>query len=143
MRCQSVFLLIALIGMPTLAGCANARYVQVDRETGVIAMPANTNCFPTFYRSHAEALMREKCPAGYEVVHEEEFVVGQEAHTHSETESHPPPTVSLGGVASVALPVGPNEERTRETTKYENVTEWRIYYRAKPPGPPVPPAPRS
>jgi hypothetical protein len=138
MHRQTAFLLVVLIGLASLSGCANARYVQVDQETGVVAMPANTNCWPTYYRDHAEALMRQKCPNGYEVVCEEESVVGQVAHTHTESETRPPPSVSIGGVASVAVPLGNTEERTRETTNVDNVTEWRIYYHARQPGPPAP-----
>ena len=138
MRCPNAFLLVALIGLASLTGCANARYVQVDRDSGIVSMPANTNCWPTYYRDHAEALIRQKCPAGYEVVGEEEAVVGQVAHTHSETESRPPPAIGIG---PLAVPLGKGEERTRETTNYDNVTEWRIYYRAKQPGPPGPLAP--
>jgi hypothetical protein len=138
MRWQAAFLLVALMGVPSLSGCANARYLQVDQNTGVVAMPANTNCWPTYYRDHAEALIRQQCPGGYEVVHEEESVVGQVAHTHTDSETRPPPTVNLGGVVGVAVPLGNTEERTRETTNFENVTEWRIYYRAKQPGPPAP-----
>ena len=91
MRWRAAFLLLGLIGPASLTGCANARYLQVDHDTGVIAMPENTNCWPTYYRDHALALMRQQCPNGYEVVHEEESVVGQVAHTHTETESRPPP----------------------------------------------------
>ena len=143
MRWRAAFLLLGLIGPASLTGCANARYLQVDHDTWVIAMPENTNCWPTYYRDHALALMRQQCPNGYEVVHEEESVVGQVAHTHTETESRPPPALSIGGVASVAVPLGNTEEKTRETTNYENVTEWRIYYRAKPPGPPAPRSPEK
>jgi len=166
MRSQNAFLLVALVGLASLTGCANARYVQVDQGSGVVSMPANTNCWPTYYRDHAEALIRQKCPSGYEVVGEEEAVVGQVAHTHTESETRPPPTLNFGGVqsdanregrnehgaaafAGVAVPLGKTEETTRQTTNYQNVTEWRIYYRAKSPGPPSPlaasgpPSPRS
>ena len=94
--------------------------------------------------------MRQKCPNGYEVVHEDEAVVGQVEHTHTETETRPPPVLGVGGdpramarasrwhVRRLGVPLGKTEETTRQTTNYENVTEWRIYYRAKQPGPPGP-----
>ena len=158
MRRQKAFLLVALIGLASLTGCANARYVQVDQDTGVVAMPANTNCWPNYYRDHAETLMRQKCPNGYEVVGEEEAVVGQVAHTHTDTETSHSPTLNLGGVqsdtnkegksehgsaafAGLAVPLGKTEETSRQTTNYQNVTEWRIYYRAKSLGPPAPSGP--
>ncbi len=158
MRRQNAFLLVASIGLSALTGCANARYVKTDQGSGVVAMPSNTNCWPTYYRDHAEALIRQKCPNGYEVVGEEEAVVGQVAHTHTETETTPSPTLNLGGgkteinkdgnsehgsgaFAGVAVPLGKTEEKSRQTTNYQDVTEWRIYYRAKSPGPPAPAGP--
>jgi hypothetical protein len=158
MRRRNALLLVALFGVACLTGCANARYVQVDQNSGVGSMPANTNCWPNYYRDHAEALMRQKCPAGYEVVREEESVVGQVAHTHTESDTHAPPTLGIGGVqtdtnkegrsehsssgfAGIAVPLGQTHETTRQTTNYDNVTEWRIYYRAKTPGPPPPNGP--
>jgi hypothetical protein len=154
MRRHDAFLLVSLLGMAALTGCANARYVQVDRDSGVVSMPANTNCWPTYYRDHAEALMRQKCPSGYEVVREEEEVVGQTAHTNTHTDTNPSPTLNFGGVqsdsnregknehgsssfAGIAVPLGPTHENSRQTTNYQNVTEWRIYYRAKSPSPPA------
>jgi hypothetical protein len=156
MRQQNAFLLVALSGLAALAGCANARYVQTDQGSGVVAMPANTNCWPTYYRDHAEALIRQKCPAGYEVVCEKEEVVGQVAHTHTETETNPSPTLNFGGgktegnsergsstFAGVAVPLGKTEEKSRQTTNTQDVSEWRIYYRAKSPGPPAPGGPAA
>jgi hypothetical protein len=155
MRRQNTILFVALIGLAALTGCANARYVKTDQGAGVVAMPANTNCWPTYYRDHADALIRQKCPSGYEVVYEEEAVVGQVAHTHTETETTPSPTLNFGGgktetnregnsehgsgaFAGLAVPLGKTEEKSRQTTNTQDVTEWRIYYRAKSPGPPAP-----
>ena len=136
MRRQNAFLLVASIGLSVLTGCANARYVKTDQYSGVVAMPSNTNCWPTYYRDHAEALMRQKCPNGYEVVAEEEAVVGQVANTHTETETTPSPTLNFGGskteinkdgnsehgsgaFAGVAVPLGKTEEKSRQTTNYQ------------------------
>jgi hypothetical protein len=158
MRQQSAFLLVTLIGLAAFAGCANARYVTTDTDAGVVAMPANTNCWPNYYRDHAEALIRQKCPNGYEVVCEEEAVVGQTVHTHTDTETTPSPTLNFGGVktetnkngtsehgsgafAGLAVPLGKTEEKSRQTTNTQDVTEWHIHYRAKRPGPPAPVGP--
>jgi hypothetical protein len=143
MCARTAFLLVALTGLSSLVGCANARMVKSERDSGVVALPANTNSWPNYYRDHAEALMRQKFPNGYEVVAEEEEVVGQTAHTHTETETNPSPTLNLGGTksnafAGVAVPLGSTEEKTQQTTKYENVTEWRIHFRAKSPTAPPP-----
>ena len=74
-------------------------------------------------------------------------MVGQSAHTDSRTETRPPPTLNFGGVetsggkktdshrsstfAGIALPLGPTERETDQTTRYTAVTEWWIHYRAR------------
>ena len=61
-----------------LGGCASARYVAVDADGGIVAIPNNTNCWPTYNRKAAEELMRQKCPQGYVIDREGEAVVGDE-----------------------------------------------------------------
>jgi hypothetical protein len=151
---RNVPYLIMLLGITSWIGCANARYVQVDQNAGVVSIPANTNTWPNYYRDHAEALMRQKCPQGYEVVYEEEAVVNQVAHTHTDTQTQAPPVLGLGGVqtdgkkdsksgsfAGLAVPLGSGHETSQQTTNYDNVAEWRIHYRAKQPTQPGQPAP--
>jgi hypothetical protein len=154
MRRQNAILLVALMGFAALTGCANARYVKTDQGSGVVAMPANTNTWPNYYRDHAEALIRQKCPAGYEVVYEEEAVVGQVTDTHTDTKTDQAPTLNLGGLkgdsgkdgksssvfAGVGVPLGQTREKTDQTTNSRDLTEWRIYYRAKSASPPAPAA---
>jgi hypothetical protein len=65
---------LVLIGS---SGCGNARYIVQDSYGGVVAIPANTNSWPTNYRDEAEKLMKKKCPLGYVIDREEEVVVGQ------------------------------------------------------------------
>jgi hypothetical protein len=144
MRQHAGLLLVALIAVVGLTGCAKARFIETSPGCGVVAIPANTNTWPNYYRDQAEALIRQKCPNGYEIVGEGEAVTGQVAHTDSHTESRPPPTLSFGGeadsgkkgdrsasFAGLAIPLGKTQETTNQTTQYSNVTEWRISYRAK------------
>lgn len=142
-----LFLLLAL-GPAVLAGCSSARYVYVDKEGGVVAIPRNSNAWPGYHRDRAEELIRRRCPGGYEIVKEEEVVTGQVVRTDSLTDVHEAPAVVVGGVegqavtrdkraaysetfSNVAVPLGPTQQLTRQTTQASDVTEWRIYYRAK------------
>ena len=54
----------------------SVRYVYQDRDFGVIGMPENTNRWPTYYHRHAEKMMGEHFPAGYEIVRAEEVTEG-------------------------------------------------------------------
>ena len=144
-KCVLGALAVALLG---LTGCAAPRFVQVNAEGGVVALPSNTNHWPTYYRDKAEAMMRQKCPNGYEVVHEAEAVVGQVTHTHAQTDTQQAPTLLVGGGSGTAektrrgerhadsfggfaLPLGETQQTTQASTTSQNITEWRIQYRAK------------
>jgi hypothetical protein len=132
-----------LLVLPCLGGCQSARFIAMDRQGGVIALPENSNVWPTYYRDKAAAMMREKCPTGYEIVREGEVVTGQVAHTETTSNTTPPPALVLGGDTKsngksqsdgfgvVAIPMGETEQHTQQTTRYTDVKEWRIHYRAK------------
>jgi hypothetical protein len=130
-------------------GCGSARFVQVDGDGGVVAIRNNSNVWPTYYRDKADALIRQRCPAGYEIVREEEIVTGQVADTDTQSNTRQSPTLLLGGTDSdrtksnrgdyrsealgaIAIPTGETEQTTHQTTHYRDVTEWRISYRKKP-----------
>jgi hypothetical protein len=126
----SMFALLATVSL-LASGCASARWVQCGADGGVVAMPSNT----TQNREKALALIREKCP-DFEIVHEEEVVVGQTAHTNTETDVNGPGSIVVGGGkkgarAGIAVPLGPTQRTTVQTTSYEDITEWRITYRPR------------
>jgi hypothetical protein len=78
-----VTMILPLLGLGTL-GCAGGpevRYVYQDGHSGVIGMPENTSRWPTFYRKHAEELMTQHFPEGYEIVRAEEVVEGSRTLT--------------------------------------------------------------
>jgi hypothetical protein len=106
-----------------VCGCNNARMVRWDGATGVVAIPNNDNSWPAHNREHAEELMKERCPRGYQIVSEEEVVVGQVQHTHVNTDRTGDPTLA-------ALHIAPVSTRTNETTTTEDKKEWRITFRA-------------
>jgi hypothetical protein len=126
MRRPLAMFFLSWLGLMGLSGCGTARLVQVDQGGGVVAIPANTNAWPTNYRKQAEELMRQQCPAGYEIVSEREEVVGHVETTDTETQA--PPRAEFVGVS---VPLDNSPERTKQTTHVQDVTEWRIYFRHK------------
>jgi hypothetical protein len=125
--------------LATLTGCVSpARYVAVDGNSGVVAMPDNSDSWPCYNRRHAEELMKKKFPEGYVIDKEEEVVVGQTQFTNRNQQT-------TGNPLLAALYVAPVVDETHETTTYHDQKEWRIYFRkANAPAPvPVPTSPQS
>ena len=148
MRWRTCMLALFLGNAALSSGCCAARTVLTRPDGGVVAIPNNSNAWPWYHRDKALALIKQQCPNGYEIVHEDEVVTGQVAHTNSNTSTNQTPAVVLGGAngnsstrngssrtsdtfAAVALPVGETQQQTVQTTQYRDVTEWRITYRAK------------
>jgi hypothetical protein len=104
-----------------VCGCNSARLVRWDGATGVVAIPTNDDSWPTHNREHAEALMKQQCPRGYQIVSEEEVVVGQVQHTHTNVDRTGDPTLA-------ALHIAPVSTKTNETTTVEDKKEWRITF---------------
>lgn len=114
--------LLLLLGALLLTGCA-ARQVLKEPDYGVVAIPSNSNSWPTHYRDKATQLMEEHFPQGYEIVREEEYVVGQTT-THNEEQDH-----NEIEVVKDILKVGSTD--TRSTTTTHDNTEYRIHYRRR------------
>jgi hypothetical protein len=102
-----------------LSGCNGARFVAKDQFGGVVAIPANTDEWPTHYRAKAEELMRKQCPEGYVIDHEEEAVIGQTTTNRQQTD-----TSSVGSVI-----VGNKVQQTES----HDLREWRITFHRKGP----------
>ena len=123
-------------------GCSHARLVEIHSDGGgVFAVPDNTNSWPNYNHKHAEELMARQCPQGYVIDRESEIVVGQVAHTDTETEQHKVPVLTSIGLAPAKL-------ETQQTTSYVDQKEWRIWFHPKGampslngPGDPPPPNP--
>jgi len=66
-----------LLGLLVLAsgGCAGVHFVSRTPDGGILAIPNDSNQWPTYYRSQAERLMRRTCPNGYAIDREEVVVV--------------------------------------------------------------------
>jgi hypothetical protein len=144
---SSLAVLLAVVAVVSVGGCAKARMVEVTQDGGVVAIPSNTNRWPNYYRNQAEELMKQKCPDGFEIVEEEEFVTGQVAHTESRTKTQEAPSLDLAALqrdthaeeqgsaslAGLSIPLGRTDAQTDATTNYRDVTEYRIRFRPKTP----------
>jgi len=119
----AMWLAVALQG----SGCVGARLVELSADGGVVAIPTNTNCWPTYFHKAAEELMQKQCPEGYVIDHEQEAVVGH--HTTENTVGN------NNSLASAVFGLG-QETKTVESRDYY---EWHIYFRRKG-APPVGPS---
>lgn len=107
-----------------VTGCSSARYVSLESNGGVVAIPRNTNSWPDYNRKNAEALMKEKCPEGYVIDREGEVVIGTTEYTDVTTETK-------GDALLAAMKISPVEENRSEKTYRTDQTEWRISFRAQ------------
>jgi hypothetical protein len=109
-----------ILGMAALAaglsGCASpARYIEKSGDSGVVAIPANTNVWPTYYQTEAMAKIRAHVGPNFEIVEEREVATGKT-------------TVNNEQVNNDKLL---NKQTINNLTTTQDVTEWRIAYRKK------------
>lgn len=106
------------------AGCASttARPILRERDGGIVAIPDNSDRFPDYNRSQALDLIEEHVGKQFEIVREEEFVLGPV--TTSETTSTKRP------VWSWFIPWRLSESASSSSTNTtRNQTEYRLQYR--------------
>jgi hypothetical protein len=119
----------AVLLLVSVSGCGSARMIQSVPDGGVVAIPSNTNSWPCKYRDHADKLMAMKCPNGYDVVREEEVVVGVKTTT-AEVSNR---------VAQAGYKDNPEQTTTSVVTTTRPQKEYRITFRSRQPAPlPVP-----
>src|SRR5262249_27995331 len=120
-------LIFGSILLVTLSGCGDARFVAQDQFGGVVAIPSNSNSWPTHFREKAEKLMTQKCPQGYNIDREEEAVVGQTttASTNTDTRTYDLQNGRRAPAGSLAT------STTNRSVAVQNQTEYRITFHAK------------
>ncbi|MCS6864043.1 MAG: hypothetical protein RMJ56_09670 [Gemmataceae bacterium] len=110
------------------SGCASsARYVQKNdlEGTGIVAIPANTNEWPTYHRREALAKIQEHVGPHYEIISEMEVVTGQTTISDAQ--------VNTESLNQRRFPRGLSEFQTvRGSSTTRDITEWHIHYRRKP-----------
>ena len=122
MRPQPMTMICVLLLLAMSSGCA-ARQVYRDTDSGIVAIPSNSNAWPLRFRDKADELMAGHFPNGYEIVREEETVIGQTT-SYEEDETHTDVEV-IDNLLSLCT----TETSGTETTMDE--TEYRIHYRRR------------
>jgi hypothetical protein len=110
-----VLVLPSILG---LIGCGSAHYVSQDAKSGIIAIPYNTNTWPSYYHDEAEKMMKAKCPSGYVIDMEGPVLIGSAA---TEAASRTTDKTNVMSQPNWALQHPPAVEET----------EWQIKFHAK------------
>ncbi len=95
--------------------------IQSSPEGGIVAIPSNCNSWPYNYRDHAEKLMAMRCPGGYDIVGEQEVIVGQKLPTNPNVKVVPPP-------GSVTAPLDQLPTSGSALTRSLTVTTMKEYW---------------
>jgi hypothetical protein len=103
--------------LAALSGCASpARFVERTPDSGVVAIPANTDVWPSYNRTEAMDLIRKHVGSNFEIVEEKEVPTGKTTVNNQQVNSDP--TF--------------NRQTMNNTTTTQDMLEWRIAYRRKP-----------
>ena len=104
------------------AGCSSGRYVMRNGDRGIVAIPANTNAWPTRNWDHATELMSQHFPEGFEIEHEEEVVI-EETTSYGENVKK--------DIAQVSENTTVHSGTTSGSATITDKTEYRIHYRRR------------
>lgn len=112
-----------LVAAAFTGGCgSSAKYIEKRGDTGVVAIPNNTDVWPAYNRREALALIQKHVGVNYEILEEREVVVGQTTHNNQQT--------NVEQTVNREIFFLPAEKHTTNTTTTQrDITEWRIVYR--------------
>lgn len=107
------------------SGCASqARYIERTGDSGVVAIPTNTDSWPSYNHRSALALIEKHVGPNFEIVEERE-VATSTATTNNQNVNNE----QTWNSSNPFLPA--NKQTSTTTTTTHDVTEWRIAYRKK------------
>ena len=122
---MSRFLAVAAAVVAGLSGCASpARFIEQRPDSGVVAIPANTNTWPYYYQREAQALIEKHVGPDFEIVHQEAVPVGTLTSSNQQVKRE-----QNGFINPLTGPV--EKDTITNTTSTHDITEWRITYRRK------------
>src|SRR5689334_20378228 len=121
---KRLLVLVAAVATALSVGCANARYVQKMGDEGIVAIPNNTDAWPSYNRTEACRLIEQHVGQAYEIVEEKEVVTGTATTNNQNTNRE--------ATFNPDVPFLPAERQTTTTTTTSrNLTEYQIHYRKK------------
>jgi hypothetical protein len=124
MSLRQAGVMTALLVVCGLSGCSTARQLAVTQDGGCVAIPENTDVWPTNYRSKAIEMIKKQCPQGYVIVEEREVVTGKVKTDSAATDTQ---------TQDVSTRRQPNATLTTTSTSHTSAvrdqTEYRIWYR--------------
>ncbi|HET6574785.1 MAG TPA: hypothetical protein VFG68_14365, partial [Fimbriiglobus sp.] len=116
--------LAAAVAAASTVGCANARYVQKIEDEGVVAIPVNSDTWPSYNRTSALKLIEQHVGSAYEIVEEREIKTGTTTSNVQNTRNEQ--------TFNSEVPFLPAEKQTTtSTTTAADITEYHIHYRKR------------
>jgi hypothetical protein len=116
---------VAALVVAGLSGCASpARYVEKQGDAGVVAIPADTDVWPTYNRRAAMELIEKHVGPNYEIVEFREVATGQRTSNNQEIQNE-----QTWNRSNPLLPA--NKQTVQNTQTTQDVTEVRIAYRKR------------
>jgi hypothetical protein len=121
------FVWLAVVCAFTLVGgcAAPAKYIERKSDSGVVAVPDNTDTWPNYNRRAAMELIQKHVGPEYEIVEEKLVVTGHTVQNNRNVNTEP-----IVNPRNPAL-VGQRQTVSDNTTQQE-ITQWQISYRKKP-----------
>lgn len=121
---KQVLLVAAAVVAAASTGCSSARYVHRAGDEGIVAIPANTDTWPSNNRSNAMKLIEQHVGPNYDIVEEREVKTGQTTTNNQNTNKE--------ATFNTSVPFLPAEKQTTTTTTTtHDVTEYQIHYRKR------------
>lgn len=116
---------VAVVVIGGLSGCASpARYIERSGDTGVVAIPTNSDTWPNFNRREAMALIQKHVGSNFEITEEREVATGKRTFNDQHVNNE-----QTWNSTNPLLPA--NRQTVQNTTTTQDVTEYRIAYRRK------------
>ena len=116
----------------SLTGCGtSARYVDKRGDTGIVAIPENTDMWPTHYRRSALELIQQHVGPDYVIVEERRVVTGVSSTNNQQIQRD-----KMAGPFPNQPPV--ERDTVSNSTTNRDITEYQITYQRRKPGMPVP-----